>query len=118
MNLKTMRENKEALSPCNFSYDKVPFDFLLVIRSIHNSLFPVNFKYFSFSIWNTMMGTSLIAMPWGIMQSGLLFGTILMLMMASIAFYTAYRFIFCWLSYITFNILRVIQIPTFLCEFD
>uniref|UniRef100_A0A914EHN2 Amino acid transporter transmembrane domain-containing protein n=1 Tax=Acrobeloides nanus TaxID=290746 RepID=A0A914EHN2_9BILA len=44
-----------------------------------------------FSIWNTMMGTSLLAMPWALNQAGLVFGIFLMLAMAFIAVYTAYR---------------------------
>jgi sodium-coupled neutral amino acid transporter 9 len=44
-----------------------------------------------FSIWNTMMGTSLLAMPWALYQAGLGLGILLMLLMALVAFYTAYR---------------------------
>lgn len=46
-----------------------------------------------FSIWNTMMGTSLLAMPWAIHQSGFGLGVFLMIFMAFVAFYTAYRVI-------------------------
>lgn len=38
-----------------------------------------------------MMGTSLLAMPWALQQAGLVLGILLMLLMAGIAFYTAYR---------------------------
>lgn len=38
-----------------------------------------------------MMGTSLLAMPWALYQAGLGLGIFLMLFMAFIAFYTAYR---------------------------
>uniref|UniRef100_A0A1I7ZIQ5 Aa_trans domain-containing protein n=1 Tax=Steinernema glaseri TaxID=37863 RepID=A0A1I7ZIQ5_9BILA len=44
-----------------------------------------------FSIWNTMMGTSLLAMPWALQQAGLAWGLFLMLTMAFLALYTAYR---------------------------
>lgn len=37
------------------------------------------------------MGTSLLAMPWALYQAGLGLGILLMLIMALIAFYTAYR---------------------------
>lgn len=37
------------------------------------------------------MGTSLLAMPWALQQAGLVLGIFLMLLMAAIAFYTAYR---------------------------
>lgn len=38
-----------------------------------------------------MMGTSLLAMPWALYQAGLGLGILLMLLMALVAFYTAYR---------------------------
>eukprot|EP00049_Salpingoeca_infusionum_P022365 m.6332 g.6332 ORF g.6332 m.6332 type:complete len:656 (+) comp5145_c0_seq2:331-2298(+) len=41
------------------------------------------------SIWNTMMGTSVLAMPWCIQQAGLGLGIGLMLVVAALAFYTA-----------------------------
>nr|BBG43568.1 solute carrier family 38 member 9 [Dugesia ryukyuensis] len=43
-----------------------------------------------FSIWNTMMGTSLLSMPWAIQQSGFALGIFLMILVAGLAFYTAY----------------------------
>ncbi|CAD6190809.1 unnamed protein product [Caenorhabditis auriculariae] len=42
-----------------------------------------------FSIWNTMMGTSLLAMPWALQQAGLVGGIVIMLAMAALCFYTA-----------------------------
>uniref|UniRef100_A0A0N5ASS0 Aa_trans domain-containing protein n=1 Tax=Syphacia muris TaxID=451379 RepID=A0A0N5ASS0_9BILA len=44
-----------------------------------------------FSIWNTMMGTSLLAMPWAVEQAGFAAGTFLILAMGALSFYTAYR---------------------------
>ncbi|CAJ0601726.1 unnamed protein product [Cylicocyclus nassatus] len=44
-----------------------------------------------FSLWNTMMGTSLLAMPWALQQAGLFWGIFLMLALALLCFYTAYR---------------------------
>ncbi|XP_022100230.1 sodium-coupled neutral amino acid transporter 9 homolog isoform X2 [Acanthaster planci] len=44
-----------------------------------------------FSIWNTMMGTSLLSMPWAIQQSGFLMGLILLVGMAGLTLYTCYR---------------------------
>lgn len=38
-----------------------------------------------------MMGTSLLAMPWALQQAGLGLGICLMLLMAFLALYTAYR---------------------------
>lgn len=40
-----------------------------------------------------MMGTSLLAMPWAISQAGLILGTLLILGMAGLALYTAYRIV-------------------------
>ncbi|XP_071952040.1 neutral amino acid transporter 9-like isoform X2 [Antedon mediterranea] len=46
-----------------------------------------------FSIWNTMMGTSLLSMPWAIQQSGFACGVVLLIVMAGLALYTCYRVI-------------------------
>nr|XP_054764312.1 sodium-coupled neutral amino acid transporter 9 homolog isoform X2 [Lytechinus pictus] len=46
-----------------------------------------------FSIWNTMMGTSLLSMPWALQQAGFAMGLVLMLTMAALAMYTCYRVI-------------------------
>uniref|UniRef100_A0A146KWI5 Putative amino acid permease F13H10.3 n=2 Tax=Lygus hesperus TaxID=30085 RepID=A0A146KWI5_LYGHE len=43
-----------------------------------------------FAIWNTMMGTSLLAMPWGIERAGLAMGPALTLGMGALCLYTAY----------------------------
>ncbi|ESN93538.1 hypothetical protein HELRODRAFT_88518, partial [Helobdella robusta] len=43
-----------------------------------------------FSIWNTMMGTSILSIPWGIDKSGFVFGIILLVVMAGLTLYTAY----------------------------
>jgi len=44
-----------------------------------------------FSIWNTMMGTSLLSMPWAVSQAGFGLGLALMVIMAGITLYTSYR---------------------------
>ena len=46
---------------------------------------------FSFAIWNTMMGTSLLSMPWALEQAGLVMGLLMMALVASLCLYTAYR---------------------------
>lgn len=43
-----------------------------------------------FTIWNAMMGTSILSMPWGIQQAGPLPSVGIMLMMLGICFYSAY----------------------------
>ncbi|KAJ8039714.1 Sodium-coupled neutral amino acid transporter 9-like [Holothuria leucospilota] len=44
-----------------------------------------------FSIWNTMMGTSLLSMPWAIHQAGFAMGIFFLISMAGITLYTCYR---------------------------
>ncbi|XP_059483477.1 neutral amino acid transporter 9-like isoform X2 [Neocloeon triangulifer] len=44
-----------------------------------------------FAIWNTIMGSSLLSMPWGVSQAGLGGGLILMLFMSTICLYTTWR---------------------------
>ncbi|GAB1869404.1 Putative amino acid permease F13H10.3 [Camponotus japonicus] len=46
-----------------------------------------------FSIWNTILGSSLLTMPWGIAMAGLFPGIILNLMMSGLCLYTAYRLV-------------------------
>ncbi|XP_014239473.1 sodium-coupled neutral amino acid transporter 9 homolog isoform X2 [Cimex lectularius] len=43
-----------------------------------------------FAVWNTMMGTSLLAMPWGIERAGLLMGPLLTIFVGALCLYTAY----------------------------
>ena len=45
--------------------------------------------FFSLAIWNTMMGTSLLSVPWAIKQSGLLASVLIGIGMAVVAGYTA-----------------------------
>lgn len=44
-----------------------------------------------FAIWNTMMGTSLLSMPWALGQAGLAMGLAMMALVAGLCLYTAYR---------------------------
>ncbi|XP_030422327.1 sodium-coupled neutral amino acid transporter 9 isoform X2 [Gopherus evgoodei] len=44
-----------------------------------------------FMIWNTMMGTSILSMPWGIKQAGFTTGLCLILLMGSLTLYCCYR---------------------------
>ncbi|XP_066298612.1 neutral amino acid transporter 9-like isoform X2 [Branchiostoma lanceolatum] len=46
-----------------------------------------------FSIWNTMMGTSLLSMPWALGQAGFVLGLVIMVVMAGLTLYTCYRVI-------------------------
>ncbi|XP_046666645.1 sodium-coupled neutral amino acid transporter 9 homolog isoform X1 [Homalodisca vitripennis] len=43
-----------------------------------------------FVLWNTMVGTSLLAMPWGVERAGLIMGVILPIVMGALCCYTAY----------------------------
>nr|XP_012224347.1 PREDICTED: sodium-coupled neutral amino acid transporter 9-like isoform X1 [Linepithema humile]XP_012224348.1 PREDICTED: sodium-coupled neutral amino acid transporter 9-like isoform X1 [Linepithema humile] len=46
-----------------------------------------------FSVWNTILGSSLLTMPWGIGMAGFFPGIILNLTMSGLCLYTAYRLI-------------------------
>lgn len=48
------------------------------------------------SIWNTMMGTSLLAVPWAINQAGLFTGILIVILMTIISYYTALVVINSW----------------------
>ncbi|XP_071866352.1 neutral amino acid transporter 9 isoform X2 [Bombus fervidus] len=50
---------------------------------------PTN-SYFKFSIWNTILGSSLLTIPWGIQMAGFFPGIILILVMSGLCLYTAY----------------------------
>ncbi|CAI2350081.1 unnamed protein product [Caenorhabditis sp. 36 PRJEB53466] len=71
-----------VLPPSLFSI--LPFEELKDVSGKQGSIVTI------FSIWNTMMGTSLLAMPWALQQAGLVLGVLIMLVMAAICFYTAY----------------------------
>ncbi|KAL0277840.1 UNVERIFIED_CONTAM: hypothetical protein PYX00_004982 [Menopon gallinae] len=43
-----------------------------------------------FAVWNTIMGSSLLTMPWGIERAGLVTGIVFMLIMGAICLYTSY----------------------------
>uniref|UniRef100_A0A1B6KXM9 Amino acid transporter transmembrane domain-containing protein n=1 Tax=Graphocephala atropunctata TaxID=36148 RepID=A0A1B6KXM9_9HEMI len=43
-----------------------------------------------FVLWNTMVGTSLLAMPWGVERAGLAMGLVLAIFMGALCCYTAY----------------------------
>ncbi|CAH8614754.1 unnamed protein product [Schistosoma margrebowiei] len=43
-----------------------------------------------FTIWNTIMGTSILVMPWAIQQAGFALGTFLIIFVAFIAWYCGY----------------------------
>ncbi|CAL8073152.1 unnamed protein product [Orchesella dallaii] len=44
-----------------------------------------------FALWNTMMGTSLLSMPWAMENAGAVPAVVLLTVVAGISFYTAYR---------------------------
>ncbi|CAG2057222.1 unnamed protein product [Timema podura] len=52
----------------------------------HSTLF-----CYSFSVWNTIMGSSLLVMPWGLEKAGLLTGMFLNVTMGGLCLYTTYR---------------------------
>ncbi|GFG31868.1 hypothetical protein Cfor_02674 [Coptotermes formosanus] len=44
-----------------------------------------------FSVWNTIMGSSLLTMPWGIQNAGLLMGIVTIVMMGGLCLYTTHK---------------------------
>ncbi|PAA77180.1 hypothetical protein BOX15_Mlig026656g2 [Macrostomum lignano] len=66
----------------------VPPQFLLILPfkqiSKQSSIITI------FSIWNTMMGTSLLSMPWAVKEAGFATSLVVLLIMTGITFYTAY----------------------------
>ncbi|XP_062870210.1 neutral amino acid transporter 9 [Trichomycterus rosablanca] len=44
-----------------------------------------------FAIWNTMMGTSILSIPWGIKQAGFTLGIIIIILMGLLTLYCCYR---------------------------
>ncbi|XP_065583544.1 sodium-coupled neutral amino acid transporter 9 homolog isoform X1 [Artemia franciscana] len=70
--------------PVHFLYPMIP-GVIDVTAGKQSSLVTI------FAIWNTMMGTSLLTMPWALEQAGLVLGLCLMVSVAGICFYTAWR---------------------------
>lgn len=66
-----------------FSYENVSWLLIVFKRYL--------IAFYSIAIWNTMMGTSLMTMPWAFGQAGFGGGLIIMLVMAALALYTAMR---------------------------
>ena len=58
-----------------------------MINTCNNILY---IMYYSFSIWNTILGSSLLTIPWGIQMAGFFPGIILILVMSGLCLYTAY----------------------------
>ncbi|GCB64451.1 hypothetical protein scyTo_0004608 [Scyliorhinus torazame] len=44
-----------------------------------------------FSIWNTMMGTSILSLPWALKEAGFTLGIILLVLMSMLTLYCCYR---------------------------
>lgn len=51
-----------------------------------------------FALWNTMMGTALLSMPWAIKKAGFANGVMLLILIAFLMFYSAYRIMSCTLE--------------------
>jgi hypothetical protein len=66
-------------------FNLVPFS----VRQNNFWFFKVLLLLFSLSIWNTMMGTSLLSVPWALSQSGLATGLVIAFGMSMVAAYTA-----------------------------
>lgn len=77
----------ELLQPELFQSDVVQAKCKETLKPKQSSLVTI------FSIWNTILGSSLLTMPWGIAMAGLFPGVILNLLMSGLCLYTAYRLV-------------------------
>jgi sodium-coupled neutral amino acid transporter 9 len=62
-----------------------------VLQRKYLKKFSLNVADYSFAIWNTIMGSSLLSMPWGVERAGLGGGLLLMVGMSSLCLYTSWR---------------------------
>lgn len=60
-------------------------NFITTVDGKQNSIVTI------FALWNTMMGTSLLSMPWAMERAGAIPAVVLLTAVAAISFYTAYR---------------------------
>ncbi|KAG8195441.1 hypothetical protein JTE90_013893 [Oedothorax gibbosus] len=79
-----------------------PFSTLIKPTDKQSSLITI------FSIWNTMMGSSLLSIPWAIQQAGFACGLSIMFIMGGVCFYTAYRIV---------NLRSIAELPGSAVEF-
>ncbi|XP_076241913.1 sodium-coupled neutral amino acid transporter 9 homolog isoform X1 [Calliopsis andreniformis] len=63
-----------------------------------------------FSIWNTILGSSLLTIPWGIQMAGFFPGIILVLVMSGLCLYTAYCLLVVHKYYGGYKGIEVIQL--------
>ena len=61
---------------------------LMPTRALTTHLCFLCFVLDSLSLWNTMMGTSVLAMPWAIAQAGFAMGLVCIVFMCALALYT------------------------------
>lgn len=66
----------------------LPPELFLVVTKSSDGLGSQSSWVTIFSIWNTMMGTSLLSMPWAISQAGFTCGIFMMIFIAGLSFYT------------------------------
>ncbi|KAL1502574.1 hypothetical protein ABEB36_007698 [Hypothenemus hampei] len=73
---------KGSVSCGDFSYSNGFMDYKEPDKHTHNSLVTI------FAIWNTTMGSSLLAMSWGIQLAGLFPGIVINILVAALCLYT------------------------------
>ncbi|GIY70800.1 sodium-coupled neutral amino acid transporter 9 homolog [Caerostris darwini] len=71
----------------------VPVSFFFPFSSIIKPIGKQNSIITIFSIWNTMMGSSLLSIPWAIQEAGFGCGLAILFIMGALCFYTAYRIV-------------------------
>lgn len=75
--------------PYYFYLPQVPWGLLISTDSNEITLKKQNSFVTIFAIWNLMMGTSLLVLPWALQKTGLITGIALIFFMTLICFYTA-----------------------------
>ncbi|XP_012062936.1 PREDICTED: sodium-coupled neutral amino acid transporter 9-like [Atta cephalotes] len=95
VNLTLMNENSNTKKVHEIDFVPGPLQFQPdIIQASCKDLKPKQSSLVTiFSIWNTILGSSLLTMPWGITMAGFFPGIILNLLMSGLCLYTAYRLV-------------------------
>ncbi|KAL0129517.1 hypothetical protein PUN28_001644 [Cardiocondyla obscurior] len=94
-NIDLTNENSIATKAHEIDYKSGPLQFQSdIVQAACKDLKPKQSSLVTiFSIWNTILGSSLLTMPWGIAMAGLFPGIIINLLMSGLCLYTAYRLV-------------------------
>ncbi|XP_076241915.1 sodium-coupled neutral amino acid transporter 9 homolog isoform X2 [Calliopsis andreniformis] len=110
-NSDTQRDSGSESAPLLSSESHTSMDFAIFPDSETSDLESTSTnKYFKFSIWNTILGSSLLTIPWGIQMAGFFPGIILVLVMSGLCLYTAYCLLVVHKYYGGYKGIEVIQL--------